>query len=289
MLEYSPEAAYIKSEFLSYRNDILIFTEDNEKDREFYVCLFSRLIDGAATINDIIPLGKRKDVVDTCRGERSGITPEVYIIDSDIDIINGGVEESHEDLYPLPFYCCENLLFEENAILELAYLDCGTKEKAVLLDEMRFADSVIEDFPLFFELFLHFAICRICKLPFSLRGYEGYLVSQKCGTIDTIKVQHDIDCLRYMIDICRGSRFYDERIDILRKQWPLTSSSITTVISGKDYLIPYAKRMCSRVSGKRIFHSKESLKLRLVSHCNLDQLIPLREMILAKTHGKIAS
>ncbi len=289
MLEYSAEPSYIQGHFLAYRNDIMIFTEDQERDREFYVYLFSRLVEGSVRIRDVIPLGSRKDVLEACHEQRSGSIPELYVIDSDIDLINGGVRESHVDLYPLPVYCCENLLFDENAIIELAYFDCGKKVKADLIKEICFEESVINDFSLIYELFLHFAICRTAGLPFSLRGYEEFLLDPKAGILNSEKIQWDIDCLKYLIDLCRGSEFYQEEINVLRERWPLTLSSISKIISGKDYLVPYAKRLSSKLSGRKAYHSKESLKLRLLSSCDLSQLNTLRQMILAKTQEKQAS
>ena len=53
MLEYSDEPKRLVSTFLTYRNDVDIYTEDEETDKEFYKVLFSRLIKPEIKINDV--------------------------------------------------------------------------------------------------------------------------------------------------------------------------------------------------------------------------------------------
>lgn len=56
-LAYSKESLELTSEFKSYRNSVNIYTEDKEEDRQFYVRLLGRLLDGTGCqINDITPL-----------------------------------------------------------------------------------------------------------------------------------------------------------------------------------------------------------------------------------------
>lgn len=63
-LEFSAEQTQVASIFTAYRNDIDIYTEDENKDKVFYKRLFSRLLEGSGVlINDVYPLGSSKDVM----------------------------------------------------------------------------------------------------------------------------------------------------------------------------------------------------------------------------------
>ena len=44
-LVYSEESLELTSAFKSYRNSVNIYTEDKDEDRQFYVRLFSRLLE----------------------------------------------------------------------------------------------------------------------------------------------------------------------------------------------------------------------------------------------------
>lgn len=49
-LTYSEESQALVSVFKEYRNTINIYTEDTEDDKEFYLQLYQRLLDGTSCI-----------------------------------------------------------------------------------------------------------------------------------------------------------------------------------------------------------------------------------------------
>lgn len=282
MLYYSKEPAQISGSFLSYRNDILVFTEDEQKDKEFYISLLQRLVSDTVSIKDVIPLGCRKNVIDACSSSTSSKRHEVYIIDSDIDLINDGVEEVHENLFPLPFYCSENILFDEKAIIEIAYLDCGKKTRTEISQNFDFETRVIADFRIIYDLFVHFALCRKASIPYTLHRYEEFFSTGK--SIDDCQnlIRQKINLLKTFLEQNFGVHTYQKKVAEITRKWPFSLYTVSTIISGKNYLIPYAKSIISELSGKSCYHSRESLKLRLSTICDLSRLKSLRDFIQTK-------
>ncbi len=70
MLDFSTEVRQAATVFTEYRNTIDIYTEDCEKDKEFYVKLIKRLLsDTDIRVNDIHPLGCRRTVIKCCEND----------------------------------------------------------------------------------------------------------------------------------------------------------------------------------------------------------------------------
>lgn len=79
-LVYSEESLELTSAFKSYRNSVNIYTEDKDDDRQFYVRLFSRLLEGTGCyINDVTPLG---NCISVKQASENNPDPKgIYIID----------------------------------------------------------------------------------------------------------------------------------------------------------------------------------------------------------------
>jgi len=88
MLDFNDEARRLVSTFLNYRNDIDIYTEDENKDKEFYKFLFSKILKDTIKINDVTPLGCKDNVIKRCITEPSNGRKKLFIVDGDINIIH---------------------------------------------------------------------------------------------------------------------------------------------------------------------------------------------------------
>ncbi|WP_237390922.1 hypothetical protein, partial [Chryseobacterium sp. KMC2] len=67
MLKFGIDSLKSISKFFSYRNDIDIYTEDKEADKEFYKALFKNLLGDNIIINDVTPLGCKTNVLNAYR------------------------------------------------------------------------------------------------------------------------------------------------------------------------------------------------------------------------------
>ena len=127
-LEFSAEQEQVASLFTAYRNEIDIYTEDEEKDKAFYRKLFSRLLNGSnIQISDVYPLGSSQDVIDACQRDNDTSRKKIYIVDGDIFIMFSP-KPSMQNLFVLDSYCMENMVIDEKAICTTLCNRIGTME-----------------------------------------------------------------------------------------------------------------------------------------------------------------
>ena len=176
MLQLSEEAKRLKSTFLAYRNDVDIYTEDEDKDKEFYRVLFRRLIRQDIVINDVTPLGSKDAVKNRCINEPDNSRKKLFIIDGDVTIIHGKDIPVLKNLFVLDAYCIENYLLDEESIIHFIYLNCAIKAKEDISKELDFSTWLQEYSSGFIDLFIHFAIANYFGLKYTLfNAYKYHL------------------------------------------------------------------------------------------------------------------
>ena len=158
MLELSDESKRLVSTFLTYRNEIDIYTEDELKDKEFYKVLFNRLLENKIKINDITPLGGRKNVISRCETEPDNGRKKIFIIDGDVTIIHGKNIPSLKNLFVLDAYCIENFVLDKQSVINFIYLNCASKPKEEIELELNFEVWLNSYSNKLVDLFIHFAI-----------------------------------------------------------------------------------------------------------------------------------
>jgi hypothetical protein len=277
MLELGGEPKRLVSTFLAYRNDIDIYTEDELKDKEFYKVLFSRLVNEDLKINDITPLGSKEDVLKRCQNEPDNGRKKIFIIDGDVKIINGSGLPTIKNLFILDAYCIENIIFDENSVLNFVYLNCGTKSKEQIKDELKFQQWLEGYTASLVELFLHFAVLDFFGGKFELFNSNKYHV-QSVFKADLVTA--DITKLKDEILGITTTENYNKKLEELRAAWPITSKSLLTIVSGKDYLIPILLFKVQEFRKSKATPSKEEAKLVLAHHCDLDKLSKLKTAMI---------
>ena len=121
-LEFSTETRLAASVFKEYRNVIDIYTEDCEKDKEFYIKLLKKLLSNTGiVVNDIHPLGCRRTVIECCQNDTDTRRKKLYIVDGDI-YLQYKDKEIIPNLFVLDAYCIENYVVCEKSICYVAYL-----------------------------------------------------------------------------------------------------------------------------------------------------------------------
>lgn len=282
MLELSEESKRLTSTFLSYRNDIDIYTEDEEKDKEFYKVLFRRLIKNDIVINDVTPLGNKNAVKNRCQNEPENGRKKIFIIDGDVSIIHGKDVPSMKNLFVLDAYCIENFLFDQETLIHFIYLNCATKSKEVVTREVDFENWLSEYSELFINLFIHFALANYFNVYYTLFNANKYHVKTKESiSFSPELVTADIDKIKAEILIKIDEETFKLEYDLLREKWTNCLNSLFTVVSGKDYLIPILliKTQCFKKS--KALPTIEEVKLALAQFSNLDRLQKLKSTIEA--------
>ncbi len=282
MIKYSMKVKRLYSKFFSYRNDVDIYTEDEQKDKEFYNKLFSRLLNGSdIRIKDITPLGCKQNVIDRCKEEPESDRKKIFIVDGDIDLIFDNNEKGINNLFVLDAYCIENLIIDETSSTEFLYLNIGTETKENINKNLNFEKWLHYNSEALIDLFLHFSISKEIGQNFMLYNANRFTKVHKKETV------LDIDAIVFYTNEVKTEILdqitqaeYEELIKKRKERWPNTSKTLLTIVSGKDYLLPLLQFRIQKFKSLKGLFSLEALKLMLAEHCNLDRLERLKVEIL---------
>ncbi|MCF7859865.1 MAG: DUF4435 domain-containing protein [Candidatus Cloacimonetes bacterium] len=276
MLKYAPHIKPIISLFYRYKNDIDIFVEDRD-DYEFYITLLNRLIDPKKTkISKLISLGCKQEVINVCiRDQKDKIRKRLYIIDGDLDLINGSIPENIKYLHVHNKYCVENYLFDELSIIEILH-NLYVLSKDTIRDRLDYSNWLKSLEKPLIELFIHFAIATEIKLPKHIHKKNvaagvGNLCIQKnkITELSDDKVYIKINEIKNDILTIISEDEYLVKLMERSKNWPINSSTLITIVSGKDFLIPLLFFKINSIYKGQKFN-RNSLRLQLSKLCPLD-------------------
>lgn len=132
-VRYSPRAAQAIGLLKASINDIDIYVEDTT-NRNMWTSFIRKHLPANLKLTSVTMLGGRDVVVQACRlNQKRGARPELYIIDSDLDILLGLPKQRLAKLHQISAYCIENLLLND-----LAIADVGTTFQT----EMEIHDAI---------------------------------------------------------------------------------------------------------------------------------------------------
>lgn len=280
-LSYSEESKALVSVFKEYRNSINIYTEDTADDKEFYLQLYKRLLEGTSCeINDITPLGDCDAVVRECN---NGNDPRgLYIIDGDIYIIFNP-KKSTDSLHVHNAYCIENLIIDKEAYVSLVHeLICkkSIAEYRELLDVDNMFSGIVHPF---IDLFFNFAIEKKYRNAFTLKNIYCFCDQKKIPEINIGKVYEEIENIKSgLVPTYITQEQYDKEIKDLKENFPYSEATLLKIVSGKDYLIPFMKCYTNNILCSKIQIGKEGWKHLMARNCSLDKFAELKERMLAK-------
>lgn len=280
MLEFSTELKQVATVFKEYKNSIDIYTEDKIEDKAFYEQLLKRLLsDTDIQINDIYPLGCKREVVDACK---TNVDKDrracLYIVDGDI-YLQYKDEETIDNLYRLNSYCIENYVICEESVCKTAYeLNGGRISIDDIKDKINYSDLLNKSLSLI-DLFFWYSIQSELFDKFNLRHINNF-IDNKSGIVDNNKIN---DCIEEIKKGLFSQSYSEEYLESLYKnreqKYGKTIETLLKIVSGKDYLIPL---FCNRINHKvcKIMMPKESWKYHLSKTCNLDGLEELKRVII---------
>ena len=283
MLELNEEARRLTSTFLAYRNEIDIYTEDEEKDKEFYKVLFKRLVNEEVMINDITPLGDRDTVIRRCFNEPENGRKKIFIVDGDIQVVNGKkVSQYHKNLFILDAYCIENFLIDLNSITNFIYLNCAVKSREEIVSAIDHNNWLNVYMGKFIELFVHFAIADFFGLKFTLFNANKYHNKTSSGYVfaESI-VSKDVEAIKKHILTSVNEEDYMLKYVELTNKWVYCIESFLTIVSGKDYLIPILQIKAQEFKKSKALASLEEVKMSLAHFCDLSRLDKLKRVLKA--------
>lgn len=282
MLRYNLIARRLYSRFFQYRNDIDIYTEDQEKDRQFYRSLFTRLLSNTGLrINDITPLGCKQDVINRCKVEPKSERKFFFIVDGDIDLIFDNNETIIDNLFVLNAYCIENLIIDEKSAIEFLYINVGTDSRENIQKTLDF-DKWLSCFSeALINLFLHFSISKEIGQHFLIFNAHKFSKTRKKETILEIeKLEQYTKVVKTGILNEIDEDHYNRLIIKRRAKWPVSNDTLLTIVSGKDYLIPLLQFRIQKYKYTKGLFTLEAIKLFLAEHCELTRLESLKQEMI---------
>lgn len=279
MLERGLSAKKARSVFFEERNTIDIFIEDTAVGyKKIYKCLLNRLIGDKFLINDVFPLGGKSAVIYSWQtDENKRNRPRLYIVDGDIDLINGE-RECGNGLYTLPYYCIENAFICEDSIVELMVEEDPEKEGDQLRNEFDLAGWEDKNSELLTNLFITYALIRKYKPTVASVHYQvNKLISDNTGNLDTMKVTKRIDDLKAELYLEIGEELVEKEFMEIKNSLS-SEKGIKSYVSGKDYLLPLILMRLKSIVNTRI--SNLNFKHRVSNKCDLADLHDLEHSIL---------
>ena len=280
MLRLSDESLRLASTFRAYRNDVDIYTEDNDKDKEFYKVLFRRLIKTDITINDVTPLGCKANVIKACQEEPKNGRKKIFLVDGDINVIHGRRIAELDNLFVLDAYSIENFLIDKETVIHYLYLNCATKPKSEIETELNYENWLGKYSKKLIELFIHFAIIDFYGGRFTLYNANKYHTKDGNSLLfNWSLIDDDIAILKAEILSKIDITEYKMMLENLCTKWDDSIETLLTIVSGKNYIIPLLIMMTSNFRKSNSYPTLEEVKFTLVQFSNLDRLSKLKNVI----------
>ncbi len=280
-LEFSTEVRQAATVFTEYRNSIDIYTEDCDKDKEFYKKLLKRLLaDTNIEINDIYPLGCRRIVIEKCKNDTDIRRKKLYIVDGDIYLLYKEKEDI-KHLFVLDAYCIENFMICEDAICNVAYMFHAQDSYENIKNVLNIPHTLSEIAEPLINLFFYYSIQMECINQFKLMHIMTFM-DMSLKQIDNNKVETRICEIRNSLI---HSGITEERIDGMlnerEKKFPYTKDTLLKIVSGKDFIIPYFIYHIERKLNCPLRLPKETWKFNLVDKCDITRLNSLKQAIVS--------
>ena len=169
----------------------------------------------------------------------------------------------------------------EEAICNVAYIlhgrDSFEKVKEVLDVPQTLSDIAK---PLI-DLFFYYSVQMECIDQFNLMSVDCYMNKSAC-TIDTGLIDNKIGEIRKGL-VRRGitENTIDKLLDERKAKYPYNVKSLLTIVSGKDFIIPYFRHHINRCLHCSIKLPKEAWKFNLFDRCDINRLDSLKQAILS--------
>jgi len=269
--------------FFRHKNEIDIFIEDSN-DEEFYKSLFQKLLE-RKRVTKIISCGCKTKLIKACESDQvDRQRNRIYIADGDLDLIFDNNRKDLKHLHIFDKYCIENFLLEEEAIIEILH-DIIICDRDNLKKQLGYTNWLKNISNSLIELFLHYSILHQLKTGSkTVSNNVGTYCKQVKGVnvLNISRVEDEIKIIRNEILTHIDEDKFDEIIYDRRQTWPSNISTLITIVSGKDYLLPLLAFRFKKLKGKETYNLKyEALRMRLVKTCKFETLNELKKRIIS--------
>jgi hypothetical protein len=269
--ERSVQAKSAKSVFFEDVNDIDIYIEDTAFGyQKLFAILFSRVLNDQYKVSKVFPLGGRKAVVDQ-HNKHSSDRPSLYIIDGDLFLLTGDAVDNMNGLYKFPYYCVENILCDNKALLTVLDEEEPVKSLEDIEGLFNYQEWLLNNENKLFSLFVEYAISMILNPQEQTVAFKvSDLVSSNKGELDDDKLRNRMESLKKTVIESTSLDAYESARNEILANFDLSGLNKLDVISGKDYLFPLLKTRAKALVKTKI--SDLNFKLRLAKTCDVNNI-----------------
>jgi hypothetical protein len=278
VVSYSPRAAKALGLLKSPYNDVEIFVEDTG-NHNMWLNICRALLPETVRLSSVNLLGGRDAVVAACRLDQdSDGRRKLYIIDGDFDFLLNKRKPRLKFLHRLQAYCVENLLFSENALVQIGLESRPTWTEATVSAALAF-DKIVEEldnhikplFVLYASVFKEARRVKTVKHPVNTLYIAGENGPRFCKN----KIR-----ARAIGILLRASRLVEP--SVLRARFNMVKNASATIninkaVSGKDYILPFVlakfKACCGYNGGPEQFKVALSRSFHKLSDPNLTRTL----------------
>lgn len=270
-----------KSVFYHDLNDIDLFIEDKSKGSEkLYTEIFNRAFIGKYRVGKVFSLGNRQTVIEACKGDLDiEGRPRLYIIDGDLELLNGDQPSGIKRLGILSRYCIENYLIDEDAIVQVLFEENLTDSKDEVRAKFGFAEWVKQNQSSLFDLFLDYSLLKkyLPEIP-TVSFKVNNLLSSGDGIVDEVKVAKRKQEMEKLLVEYIGLKKYQNQKEQIKKNIKLCwDERLKRFVSGKDYLFPLVLMRMRSITKFRA--ENKVLKLRITLKCDVNELSELSKQL----------
>lgn len=268
-MERSLSARSAKSVFFEEYNDIDIFVEDTAFGYEkLFMELFSRVFLGIYKVSNVFPLGSRGAVIEEYEQNLAEIKrPTLYVVDGDLHLINQNTQ-NRTGLYTLPYYCVENLLIDEEAILSLINEENAILSREALIEAFDYQGWVSKNSGLLTDLFIDYGVAfSSCPSIQTVAFDISNLVSSNSGDVDPQKIANRKREIVAAIVEKIGIDEYRRHRNRIESFASNNQNAFCTFVSAKDYILPLLLMRIRKLTSTRA--PNINIKLRLALSCDL--------------------
>ena len=106
-------------------------------------------------------------------------------------------------------------------------------------------------------------------------------MDKESGGLNTDKIQNRISEIKSALQKTGFSdAVIDERLCSRREKFAVSEDTFFKIVSGKDWIIPFWKKVITKTAGGKLKLRKETWKFKLVDFCSLDRLENLKQKII---------
>jgi hypothetical protein len=237
---YPAKAAQAIGYLKSSSNDIEVYVEDSSNPN-MWVKLLRKYLPSHIRLTSVTPLHGRKGVIDACKADQAiDGRRKIYIIDGDLDLLQGKSKPNLKHLYRLRAYCVENYLLGEEALIEVATIFDGKVDEIAAKSKLDYTTWSNNNSPLIEKLFVAYAVSDfVLSTKIETVGFDMSRIVKKHPHNDTLCPQKTHSRIYSVYRETRKStNKADVRACLTSTSARLDSKNILHLASGKDCIMP---------------------------------------------------